>query len=396
MRNIPTGVIAFVVFIFPSLVAYLNRSTTLFFALAALAALWHTIKTKPSPPIKLNPILCLYILWGTLSVFWEYDHGLALPESLQLVGLLLGGALLFRTVSSLPSDQTQLIRTAAIVGAVVALSLLLIDWATDCAVLKTTHHLRQKEDFLGCYLPREKSLPAILSIVTPLLVGWAGRNWARLAFAFAFIGGVVVAGKISDSHSTSLALAVAAIVWLGAQIVGPKIMGRFVAAFAVLLVLSAPLLPPLLPQPKELAESTPWVPNSTRHRIMIWQFTADRIAERPVLGWGLNGSRSIPGNTGKTEIWLQDPNGIRPAFPLLQDNLPLHPHNFALQIWLETGGIGALLVSAFRGCFGHRRGGNGGGFGRLRHLAGMVAIMPVADCLDYSCPAACSIRSHNA
>lgn len=347
VRNFPAAAIAFVFLIVPSLVAYLNRSTTLFFAVAALAALAHTIKTKPSPIIKLNPVLCAYVLWGILSALWEYDSGLALPESLQLVGLLIGSALICRSVQSFPAEQTRLIRLAALTGAVLALCFLLIDWSADCAILKATQFLRHREDPWGCLLAREKSLPAVLSIMAPIILGWAWGNRAKLVLAAAFIGGLVLAGKVSDSHSTMMALAAAGTVWLGALIVGPKIMGRVVASCAVLLVLSAPLLPPLLPQPKELAETMPRIPNSTRHRLMIWQFTATRIAERPLLGWGLNGSRSIPGNTDKTEVWLHDPNATPQDFPLLQDQLPLHPHNFALQIWLETGGVGAVLVSLF-------------------------------------------------
>jgi O-antigen ligase len=68
------------------------------------------------------------------------------------------------------------------------------------------------------------------------------------------------------------------------------------------------------------------------HRAEIWRFVSERIAERPFLGWGMNGSRAIPGGQmtvdGRSEL------------------LPLHPHNLSLQIWLELGAIGALLLAA--------------------------------------------------
>jgi O-antigen ligase len=78
----------------------------------------------------------------------------------------------------------------------------------------------------------------------------------------------------------------------------------------------------------------PWTTSeapSIKHRTLIWKFVTTQIAERPVLGWGFNTSRAFPG--GKA-----GPN-------LGTELLPLHPHNVPLQLWLELGGIGALLVA---------------------------------------------------
>ena len=75
--------------------------------------------------------------------------------------------------------------------------------------------------------------------------------------------------------------------------------------------------------------------NSLGHRLLIWDFAGERIAERPLLGWGLDSSRAIPG--GK-EL-------IRPG----QRRLPLHPHDAALQVWLELGLPGAVLFALLLG-----------------------------------------------
>ena len=74
---------------------------------------------------------------------------------------------------------------------------------------------------------------------------------------------------------------------------------------------------------------------SVGHRLLIWDFAGKRIAERPLLGWGLDASRAIPG--GK-EL-------IRPD----QKRLPLHPHDAALQVWLELGLPGAVLFALLLG-----------------------------------------------
>jgi len=68
------------------------------------------------------------------------------------------------------------------------------------------------------------------------------------------------------------------------------------------------------------------------HRAEIWSFAADRIAERPLRGWGLGSARAIPGGD----------EFIAPG----ANRLPLHPHNGVLQLWLELGALGAAFGAA--------------------------------------------------
>ena len=83
---------------------------------------------------------------------------------------------------------------------------------------------------------------------------------------------------------------------------------------------------------------------SAMHRVIIYQFGAKNVIKKPWLGWGMDASRSIPGGSQRTEkINCKDPDGfmieISPG-----GNLPLHPHNVGLQIWLELGFVGSVLL----------------------------------------------------
>ena len=77
---------------------------------------------------------------------------------------------------------------------------------------------------------------------------------------------------------------------------------------------------------------------SAVHRLVIWRFVGDRIAERPLLGWGMDASRAIPGGEAQA-------SGVMPdvRLPAGATMLPLHPHDAALQWRLELGLPGALL-----------------------------------------------------
>jgi len=93
----------------------------------------------------------------------------------------------------------------------------------------------------------------------------------------------------------------------------------------------------------------PWIKYSGIHRLLIWRFAADRLAERPLLGWGMDASRAIPG--GKTDF-----NDRLPTlhYPGGAEALPLHPHDAALQLQLELGlpglvlGLGIVVFVVYR------------------------------------------------
>ncbi len=58
-------------------------------------------------------------------------------------------------------------------------------------------------------------------------------------------------------------------------------------------------------------------------RLDVWRFTSREITGHPWIGWGLDSSRAWP------------------------DHIPMHPHDAALQLWLETGAVGVALVALF-------------------------------------------------
>jgi O-antigen ligase len=104
-----------------------------------------------------------------------------------------------------------------------------------------------------------------------------------------------------------------------------------VIVISVAAIIGAPLTFARLEQLSGLGEVADSVKISAGHRLLIWSFAGDRIAERPLTGWGLDSSRAIPGG--------DEP--IRPG----ENWMPLHPHNAGLQVWLELGAPGAVLFA---------------------------------------------------
>lgn len=121
----------------------------------------------------------------------------------------------------------------------------------------------------------------------------------------------------------ALAAAVLAYYWPRGTL--SAIFGGIAGAFIVV-PLTLPSLAASLP---EAIRSR--LPESWEVRLEIWGFTGERLSERPWTGWGLDASRVIEGEAE-----------IRGS---VQQLLPLHPHNAPLQVWMETGAIGAILIT---------------------------------------------------
>ncbi|MDE1901634.1 MAG: O-antigen ligase family protein [Alphaproteobacteria bacterium] len=160
------------------------------------------------------------------------------------------------------------------------------------------------------------------------------RRAAALALALALL----FPASLTDSHTAKLALI------LGVAVTGfgfwqPVWTRRALAAGAVVIL---PL--PFYAQrifSDFYARVETWHPSWT-HRMEIWDYLSYRIAERPLLGWGLGTTHTLD---------VKHPHGN--LYHYATAAAP-HAHNFVTQLWVETGlpGLGcglALMLLALRG-----------------------------------------------
>lgn len=139
--------------------------------------------------------------------------------------------------------------------------------------------------------------------------------------------------------AAALAFMTGAAAWaLGCAL--PRRGPHLLAGFSMLLLAGMPLAALYVAQPETVGIETRALPTSWQHRIAIWHFAAGRIAEKPLAGWGFDASRHIEGGKIKYAVLLPDGSELNANTATL---LPLHPHNGALQIWLELGTPGVLL-----------------------------------------------------
>jgi hypothetical protein len=116
----------------------------------------------------------------------------------------------------------------------------------------------------------------------------------------------------AHSRSARISAVAGPVVCLAVWFTGAGLV-RALGAVTALLVLIVSILPLGPLSPRVVQPLLSGVKYSALHRFYIWEFAAHRIAERPIVGWGLNSSRAIPGS-----------DQLAPGGGIL---LGLHPHN---------------------------------------------------------------------
>ncbi|MFC0408212.1 O-antigen ligase family protein [Roseomonas elaeocarpi] len=282
------------------------------------------------------------MLWGWLALaalglassLWAPEPGRSVATGLQFLAIVLLSVAAARAVA--PEDGGA-VGTALFWGLLLGLGLALLDAVTGNAVRLLVRGLPAARPDIEFGLKPAGSVAALL---LPLLVATPFPRPVRLAALAACVLAVVL---LPGDTAKIAALLGAAVAVLARRLR----LRRLIAAGLVAGFLIAPFLGAMLGRPSVVAH----LPISAVHRILIWDFAHQRAAERPLLGWGLEASRVIPGGHGGVPAENLDRIGeTRPearAFFARDDVelLPLHPHDGPLQLQLELGWVGLLLAT---------------------------------------------------
>jgi O-antigen ligase len=295
---------------------------------------------KPAmPPLDwpfLAPYLLLFI-WSALSIIWSVDGADAAKKWSALAAAGLPCAYLLLRTQTLIEVERRIIRRSVCIGALLGLSLALVEVVTKGFILVDLFGLVSPN---GNYTGLINRAPAVLLLFAWLAAAAAPkRGWALV------VAGAIMAYAL-PSESALVAYGIAVLVYIGV-IAAPCIM-RFLLPIAMAgTLLLAPMLFSAIDKPVRqiMGDGN----SSIIHRLEIWDFTIQLIKENPWTGLGFNGSRHAPG--GAERYILRNKAGQMIG---QGDRLPLHPHNGAMQIWLELGFPGALLIATLAALTGYR------------------------------------------
>jgi len=283
------------------------------------------------------------MIWSALSIIWSIDPDESAARLAKIAAIGACGLLVLAAATQLTAEQRAAWALGLLAGTVLLLAQIGEELLSGGAIIASVHWVGgDAPAYRMIFLQTGANLLAIL-IWPTAAVAWR-RFMPALAVALVGTAGALI---VLVGAAAAAAAFVAGGLVFGAARLAPRatlmIVGGLVAAGFVL----APLVSTVVtvgPWMKSLPDP---VVISVYHRAKIWSFTAERIKERPLLGWGLDSARSIPGGDEKVdinkELDYRQPEGVPPKYTIAAVKLPLHPHNGILQLWLELGAVGAAL-----------------------------------------------------
>ena len=183
----------------------------------------------------------------------------------------------------------------------------------------------------------------ILTIMMPLSVAmYLNEKKYNLAIVIFTLATVIII--LGPNNSSKIALICALLSSLLIYFFGPRSFLCFgILSITIILflpILSTKVFPVITNIDKNNSYYMPWqsIPagGSIIHRLLVWEYVGSEIYKKPLLGHGVGTSRLIGQN-----IILNAPNSDIE----IKGGIPLHPHNNFLQIWLELGIIGIIIIT---------------------------------------------------
>jgi O-antigen ligase len=334
-------------FVAPLATAAAPRLTWLFLLLLAGGLLigfwrqggnWRQL-LRPNPAFL---AVLVVVLYAFISATWSPEPGATLGKA----ALLLGAVLLTLAASNAIAvwDKTEL-RQASLAfaaGAFLGALYLLIGILTGNAVQRaaefavTIDSPEGKNSFatkfkLGSV--RRNVTMLVLHLWPALLVLTAFiKPSRRLTYTLLFLAAVAVPVFLSGRESAQVALIGSALVFVAASTWRRGMSRGLAAAWCLAFALILPLTFAAYRAELHMEE---WLPKSARARVILWEYTAERVLETPWIGIGGDATPLM-----REGVTPEQPEGF--VYPRTTG---AHAHSLFLQVWYELGLVGAVLVA---------------------------------------------------
>jgi O-antigen ligase len=317
--------------------AVANRSGPLFVTLAALATLAaivtekrHLVVLRRARSALLDPLglaVAVFVAWSVLSLAWSSSparSAAALGEALLpaaaafVMSLGLSGQLRYFTGRSASRSLAA--------GIAAACLMVMCDRATGM-------QLHRALGLPGALAELNRSVLTIVVIGAPTL-WWLARGRHVPSWSLAALAGLIAVTAFSSiSGAATVGLSAATAVFIFARIFPRFATGAVLIGSGTSLA-AAPVMGEILhktlpPRFHELLAGT-----SSEARIQIWRSFGAAVREQLWGGIGFGASSEI----AQASVAQTIPLDYRPMLAAG------HPHNAALQIWVETGVVGAMAA----------------------------------------------------
>ena len=318
-------------------------------AAMGLLGLWHVARRRTPPLPALSLLLVASLATGLFLLansLWSLSPGSA-RAVVALYFVLVLGAL--ATVVALRAQTTGALFAISVgicIGASVGTAFLCFELLTSQAIRRTimsfvptirakVPEVQVTGDWVtampGYLLNRNAAALALCLWPMLLLTRHSFPRCKPLFFCVAAVAAATV--MVSDHETSKLALAGGAVAFAVSWFSLPAGRALMIAGWTAATMLVVPLS--ALAYSQQMYQAA-WLPESARHRVIIWSYVAEQVARAPILGVGVNSTRPLSAKA-------RDAAEVAPGSKYLRITTS-HSHNVYLQAWYETGAIGATLL----------------------------------------------------
>jgi O-antigen ligase len=285
---------------------------------------------------KVQLALIVFTSYLCLSANWSpYETNIFITNYNKLLIMsiaLYWSVYLFELASN--KNSKKLITLILIMSFLEAI-VLFVDIKTHYSVTMAIETLYTSEDRLSRLVQTEMNLGhAIVFLVlllSPVLVFIFSRYSKYISLiASVIIVSLIISASIFNHLGIGILSVIAVLLSMGFGYIYPRFAPSFFIFISILAIIFAPVLAYfsfLITEPG-LTD----LPMSWDHRFRMWGYCWNIISEHPFVGAGFDASRTF-----NDSFIAQDGRNL--------SLLSLHPHNLGIQIWTETGLVGAVLAS---------------------------------------------------
>jgi len=302
---------------------------TLFIA-AAILLLGTVLLERRRLPLPERPVWMAFGAVVLLSFIGPLATGMPpdIARTLPKLGLL---ALLLMTLSAAPAIAEGV--PAGRLGYMLALSLcagaliLAVEIQFDAPLYR---FLSGKGDAVDVAASRfNRGTTALVLLTWPA----AAALWLRGRRIFpAVLLLLGLAAALSGESAAAVLAAIVALLLLPLALLLPRVTASAIFGLSTVLMLAAPwLFADILTR---VPDYMALLPPSFAERLEIWNAASHAVLEQPLFGQGLGAMRV-----------LEVPDALRESYVLFKRST-IHPHNAAVQIWLELGPGGIVAALA--------------------------------------------------
>jgi len=304
--------------------------------LMGLAGLVFCLLSRRFIFTKVQQALVVFTLYLCLSANWspyEADIFITNYNKLLIMSIALYWSVYLFDLAA-KKNSKKLITLILIMSFLEAI-VLFVDIKTQYSLTMAIETLYTSEDRLYRLVQTEMNLGhAIIFLVlvlSPVLVFIFSRYSKYISLTVSvIIVSLIIFAAIFNHLAIGIFSVIAVLSAMGFGYIYPRFAPSFFIFISILTIILAPVLAYfsfLITEPG-LTD----FPMSWDHRFRMWGYCWNIISEHPFVGAGFDASRTF-----NDSFIAQDGRNL--------SLLSLHPHNLGVQIWTETGLVGAVLAS---------------------------------------------------